>query len=1680
MDKGKLSEGEVLELEAEEAVAQKGANHQVVGTILSEKVVNKKLVRTLVAKAWGEPAGLTVMDLGVNSFIFSFESEDQALRILNGGPWSIMGSILNTRKWVPGVAIQEINFNLVPFWVQAHGLPLEQISQKNAQRIGRKIGQVILAENPRANDKLVRSFIRVRAFVDVSNPLVTGFWAPRKEGPEVWVFLKYEKLIDMCYNCRVVGHDKKSCKREKLMAVWDPSQPRYGPELSAPPAKSMTAILSEIETQKKKEEPQSERLAGNWKRNPVRMGDGGNVGLQKAEYVNNGEASCQSTDSGGNEAKGGRVKVMSDDLVGPEQEDAGENIQMEWTTDVSNEKERLGYLGTIEQQAHLTRVCISDGKESVGLGPMCMDDLGLEREFIGLKQKVVIVDVNSPPSLRGGKNSTYMHESMALSSEEAHRCKQFILSTNREVIPDKVGMGNKSREVKGQHLNTKGKTISNEIPKYYVELPPEDEEGEKRPSHRAQWITAELAAWLQRRLVLKRGREDAKEQDLQPLLIVKELTDICVRFKPNFLFLSETKARNKKVEILRRKLKFDSMFVVDTVGRSGGLALFWKKNSVVQILDSCSNFIHTAIQTVGQDPPFLLTFIYGHPDFSDRRHLWPIVGNLNLDVNTPWGFIGDFNELLDQSEKDGVRDEGCVHERIDRCLINRAWKFRFPLARLETVPVTESDHTPLILKFSRGPLRSQKVFKFEQFWLDHDQCLPLIEQAWNDGVSSEGLDAICLKISVVSSKLQEWEKSTFKRADKKIMKLQSELGDKYNEASVEGRMEEINGLKRKIALLRKQEEQFWEARAQVKWLRSGDKNTRFFHAMTLQRRSTNRISRIQLDNGEWEIDESQFPEVFSGLYSDLFTSSNPPDPSSLLEAFPVKVTEDMNIALLRRVSMDELKTAVFSLGSLKALGPDGLNGLFYQRSWDFVKEDLLKAVNQFLMGAPLPHHFNETHITLVPKIPNPKSYNITVVQEVFHQLKKKSSRSKDFSLALKIDMNKAYDRMERGFICSVLKAMGFDPKWISLIHNCISSVHYKVKVNGVLSNSISPSRGLRQGDPLSPYLFILAEEVLSFLIFKAMGENLYRGIKLAPSCPNLSHLLFADDAIIFASACTSEVYTLVDILNTFTKFSGQKLNTSKSGVIFEKSTPQAIRANICAILSIQEWDSPGKYLGIPSLWGRSKSNILSWIKEKVVNKISGWKENFLSNAGKEVLIKFVIQAIPSYAMSILRFPKSFCQSISSLVANFWWSNSGKDKGIHWMKWDKLSCNKKMGGLGFKNLYCQKTALLGKQAWRLWKNSDALWAKVLKSVYFPSSDCFGARKKGYSSWCWNSLLDGIDFLKSNLSWVVRNGNCINIWDDFWLPNHSKILFNQPLERNTTVSYLMLPNGRGWDVGKILQLFDRPTAERILSIPIANGDGEDFRVWHFNSDGVYTVKSGYWVAFEVFLPEPETSSSFCLDQALWKWIWSLKVPPKVQNFMWRLCSNALPSMKNLFRRRASPSASCQICGHPEESIEHIFLLCPWTQPIWYGSIFQWIVDDLSVQRIDVWVWQKLKQIREAGGNWKDNQALFASIFWEIWKGRNFFYFEQAKVNPLAVLHSAVEKSVEFVEGGFVSLFPSSPPLTIPNHPSFVHDWNVEGWFRVNVDAAWQDPSSLCATSFLLRDDHGALLTGFSRKF
>lgn len=203
----------------------------------------------------------------------------------------------------------------------------------------------------------------------------------------------------------------------------------------------------------------------------------------------------------------------------------------------------------------------------------------------------------------------------------------------------------------------------------------------------------------------------------------------------------------------------------------------------------------------------------------------------------------------------------------------------------------------------------------------------------------------------------------------------------------------------------------------------------------------------------------------------------------------------------------------------------------------------------------------------------------------------------------------------------MLEAFGFDSAWVSRVMSLVTSVSYSYQVNDFLSRKLIPNRGLRQGDPLSPYLFIMVFDVLSRLISKAHSNEAFKGIKLAPTAPYLTHLFFADDAIIFSDDNSALIYQLTSILNCFTKASGQMINTTKSGMICGAKVSEALKRNLFTITTFPTLNNPGKYLGIPADWGRAKSQGLSWVKEKVLARMEGLKGSPLNQAGKEVLLK---------------------------------------------------------------------------------------------------------------------------------------------------------------------------------------------------------------------------------------------------------------------------------------------------------------------------------------------------------------------------------------------------------------------------------------------------------------------------
>ena len=468
--------------------------------------------------------------------------------------------------------------------------------------------------------------------------------------------------------------------------------------------------------------------------------------------------------------------------------------------------------------------------------------------------------------------------------------------------------------------------------------------------------------------------------------------------------------------------------------------------------------------------------------------------------------------------------------------------------------------------------------------------------------------------------------------------------------------------------------------------------------------------------------------ILTRYYGSIFQTSLSDQIDNAVRYVPNAITQSMNDNLVREFSASEVDQALKQMAPLTAPGPNGLPPLFYQKYWHMVGPDVTKGVLSCLNSGQVLSSINHTYITLIPKVRNPKKViefrpislcnviyklaskvianrlklilpsiisesqsafvpgrlitdNILVAFETLHHMNS-TKIGQNGAMALKLDMSKAYDRIKWIFLEKIMGKMGFHNRFIGLIMSCIKSVSYSILVNGEPHGFIKPSRGLRQGDPLSPYLFLLVAEGLHSLISQAASEGSLQGISLCRTGPRITHLFFADDSLLFSRATLGDCAKIQEILSTYEKALGQQVNRNKTTLFFSKGTSMNAQDSIKTTLGVPIIRQYEKYLGLPYLVGINRSASFSQIKERVWSKLKGWKEKLLSQAGREILIKAVAQAIPTYSMSCFKLPIRLCQDREGMICKFWWGHKPNHNKVSWVRWKTLYHPKGSGGMGF--------------------------------------------------------------------------------------------------------------------------------------------------------------------------------------------------------------------------------------------------------------------------------------------------------------------------------------------------------------------------------------------------------------
>ncbi|XP_050281711.1 uncharacterized protein LOC126722610 [Quercus robur] len=511
-----------------------------------------------------------------------------------------------------------------------------------------------------------------------------------------------------------------------------------------------------------------------------------------------------------------------------------------------------------------------------------------------------------------------------------------------------------------------------------------------------------------------------------------------------------------------------------------------------------------------------------------------------------------------------------TRQRLEHAVATEDWKEKYPECIVTHLHSHALDHFPIVLqtKPTRNlNTRSTRSFWFEESWLLWEDCDVVVQEAWNKGEGiRSGLSRIKDRIACCGLELHAWGSSKIHPDTEKIMALQRKaetLG--IGVCTQENKVEFLEVSKELDDLLHKQEI-FWAQHSRDFWLKHGDRNTKFFHSKALQRQRRNFIKGIRNSDNVWVEEVGEVADVALSYFENMFKAGDSDRVEECLVAVQHKVDPNMQEISSRDYSVEEIKTVVFQMGSTKAHGPDG----------------------RLIID------------------------NVLLAYESLHTMHC-SKKGKTCSLELKLDISKAYDRVEWTFLKGIMEKMGFLKRWIDRVISCVTTPTFSVRINGKAYGSIKLSRGLRQGDPLSPYLFLLCAEGFSSLLSKVEADNRLHGVAVCKRAPSISHLLFTDDSLLFCQATQDEVQEVVDIMQLYAKALGQLINLVKSSIFFSSNIDGARRDWIKDKLKVKEVD-------------------------RVWKKLQEWKGNMLPKAGNEVLIKAVAQTIPTYTMGVLQLP----------------------------------------------------------------------------------------------------------------------------------------------------------------------------------------------------------------------------------------------------------------------------------------------------------------------------------------------------------------------------------------------------------------------------------------------------------
>lgn len=1047
-------------------------------------------------------------------------------------------------------------------------------------------------------------------------------------------------------------------------------------------------------------------------------------------------------------------------------------------------------------------------------------------------------------------------------------------------------------------------------------------------------------------------------------------------------------------------------------------------------------------------------------DFNQIRdpneHSKPV--SLNMDKR-----IRDFNQCLLSANVDDLNYRGNtfswwnksklnpIAKKLDRALVNDDWYYLFPSSVAYFGSPEFSDHAVISITLDPSIVKAKKPFRFYNFITLNPDFLAMICNCWfSFNVTGSAMYRVSCKLKLLKKCIKDFSKLNYSGIEKRtalaLDRLTAAQNSVLSDPSTVNVTLELQAMQ-EWEELSNAEASFFFQRSRINWLAYGDGSSRLFHRYAASRQAINHIHFLLAPNGD-RIDS--LPEIQKqcvDYFSDLLGGTTTPqmfEQSDLNLLYDFKCSEEQAANFDKHFTAVEIREAFFSLPRNKTGGPDGYSTEFFIASWSVVGTEITEAIQEFFSSGSLLKQWNTANLVLIPKIPNaahPSEFRpISCLNTIYKVIAKLlASRLKEILplmisksqsaflpgrllaenvlLAtdlvngynshtisprgmLKVDLRKAFDSVRWDFILASLRALGIPDGYINLISQCLTTASFSVSVNGTTGGFFKNTRGIRQGDPLSPYLFVLAMECLSRLLLVRYEEGII-GYHPRTEHLKISHLMFADDVMVFFDGTSNSLHGITECLDDFASWSGLQINSTKTE-LFTAGLDHTESSAIVAY-GFPHGALPIRYLGLPLMSRKLKISEYAPLIIKITTSFLAWSVKLLSFAGRLQLLRTVIFGLINFWASAFMLPKGCINAIESLCGRFLWSGNIEKKGIAKVAWSTVCLPKNEGGLGIRSIYVWNQVLGLKFIWLLLSNSPSLWSDWHRSIHLSGISFWTIEPAQSDSWAWKRILKLRPLALQFSNTVLGNGLTTSFWFDVWTPfgqliNHIGPGGPRALRVRKEAMVADVINESSW-------LLPHPRSQMevllhshltTLPLPLQNNIDDVFE-WRAADYPLNVFNSK--ATWEVLRPR----------QPVQDWhdvVWFKGAVPKHAFTMWVANYDRLPTRSRLASWGLAIPTVCPLCASLPETRDHLFLSCRYSYDVW-SLVFTRC--NPPHQRIANWT-ELLSWIRTTHSRRMlllKKLAVQAVVF-HLWKQRNNLIHNNVSVPP-SIVFKAIDREL-----------------------------------------------------------------------